>query len=268
MKRISIICLLALLSFRLSGQEKKNLVKIFVHENVSTHFVYPEPISYVDISNKKVVGDLPLSNILRIKPISGDSLNSGFIGVLTIVGEKTMAQFELACTSEDKAVKNYQVGTTDMIGFINPGISLSTNEMRTFCLNILKSKPSHPIARVKRNKIQILLNHLYAVGDYYFVDLSLHNKSNVSYDIDQIRFKVADKKILKSTNYQQIEIAPVFRLYSTPQFKKNYRNVFVFKKFTFPDEKVFSIEVSEKQISGRMIKLKISYSDVLKADTF
>jgi hypothetical protein len=42
--------------------------------------------------------------------------------------------------------------------------------------------------------------------------------------------------------------------------------VFVFKKFTYPNKKVFSIELSEKQISGRNIKLEIDYKKVLNAD--
>jgi UDP-N-acetylmuramate--alanine ligase len=45
-------------------------------------------------------------------------------------------------------------------------------------------------------------------------------------------------------------------------------NLFVFEKFTFPDQKVFTIEFSEKQISGRTVKLMIDYEDVLNADTF
>jgi len=42
----------------------------------------------------------------------------------------------------------------------------------------------------------------------------------------------------------------------------------VFEKFTFPDEKVFTVEVSEKQISGRTVILRIDYADVLNADAF
>ena len=37
---------------------------------------------------------------------------------------------------------------------------------------------------------------------------------------------------------------------------------------TFPNDKVFSIELSEKQISGRTITLSIDYEDVLYADSF
>ena len=51
-------------------------------------------------------------------------------------------------------------------------------------------------------------------------------------------------------------------------FKFGYRNVMVIKKMTFPNDKVLSIEMSEKQISGRTISLSIDYEDVLSADGF
>jgi len=41
----------------------------------------------------------------------------------------------------------------------------------------------------------------------------------------------------------------------------------VFKKMTFPGNKLLHIELSEKQLSGRVITLGISYQDILNADT-
>jgi len=57
-------------------------------------------------------------------------------------------------------------------------------------------------------------------------------------------------------------------LHNNKHFKKRYRNVIVIKKLTFPDAKVLKIEVSENQISGRVITLDINYDDVLNADCF
>ena len=54
----------------------------------------------------------------------------------------------------------------------------------------------------------------------------------------------------------------------TTSFKKGYRNVVVIKKMTFPNDKILTIEMSEKQISGRTLKLDINYEDVLAADSF
>ena len=44
--------------------------------------------------------------------------------------------------------------------------------------------------------------------------------------------------------------------------------VIVVKKMTFPNDKVLTIEMTEKQISGRNISLHIDYEDVLAADSF
>ena len=58
------------------------------------------------------------------------------------------------------------------------------------------------------------------------------------------------------------------RVLSSNVERMGYRNVIVLKKMTFPDDKVLTIEMSEKQISGRNISMALDYEDVLAADTF
>ena len=60
----------------------------------------------------------------------------------------------------------------------------------------------------------------------------------------------------------------MWSLNRTKSFKKAYRNVIVIDKLTFPNEKVLSLEISERQISGRVINVNIDYSDILNADGF
>jgi conjugative transposon TraN protein len=112
------------------------------------------------------------------------------------------------------------------------------------------------------------LNNIYAVGDYFFIDYSLDNSTNIRFDIDEIRVKLADKKVSKATNAQVIELNPELVLEQSKSFLHGYRNVIVVKKMTFPNDKVLTIEISEKQISGRSISLNIDYEDVLNADSF
>lgn len=57
-------------------------------------------------------------------------------------------------------------------------------------------------------------------------------------------------------------------LEQTKRFRYGYRNVIVIRKMTFPNDKQLTIEMTENQISGRTISLKINYSDVLSADSF
>ena len=87
------------------------------------------------------------------------------------------------------------------------------------------------------------------------MDITYKNKTNLSYHIDDLRFKIDDKKVTKATNIQSLEIKPELALFNIPAFDKYYRNIFVFKKMSFPGNKVLNIELSEKQISGRVITL-------------
>ena len=113
-----------------------------------------------------------------------------------------------------------------------------------------------------------MVNNIYTINDYFFIDFSLYNKTKIKYDIDELRIKLTDKKESKSTNSQTIELTPVYSLNSAKSFKKAYRNVIVINKLTFPDEKILRLEISENQISGRVIYIPIEYEDILHADGF
>lgn len=77
-----------------------------------------------------------------------------------------------------------------------------------------------------------------------------------------------DKKQQKATNVQTLELKPALLLDRSCNFKKGYRNIAVLKKMTFPNDKVLSISLSEKQISGRNISINLDYEDLLAADSF
>lgn len=73
-----------------------------------------DPIKYVDISMNEVVGNLPLKNILRIKPIEekikvknnrggwGEEdrtfIDGQSMGIVTIVTERSVSQYQLVYT--------------------------------------------------------------------------------------------------------------------------------------------------------------------------
>ena len=71
-----------------------------------------------------------------------------------------------------------------------------------------------------------------------------------------------------ATKAQTIELTPALVLESGKTFRHGYRNVIVVKKMTFPNDKLLTIEMTEKQISGRNISLNIDYEDILAADSF
>jgi conjugative transposon TraN protein len=145
----------------------------------------------------------------------------------------------------------------------------SNLELRKFAMDIIQKKSEkNPIRKEKNLQLNIQLNNVYVMSDYIFLDMTVKNNSNLSYDIDDLKFSIEDKIIYKATNNQSIEMTPVFQLNPQKHFRKNFRNIYVFKKFTFPNSKVMMIRLIEEQLSGRTIEMKINYSDILKADTF
>jgi conjugative transposon TraN protein len=138
--------------------------------------------------------------------------------------------------------------------------------MKTLSQQLVHAPRKRPIHKTKYDGMKIAVNGIYTSGDYYFLDVTILNRSNIIYEIDQLRFHIKDKKVFKSTNVQQLEIEPEYKLYHQNRIRRQYRNVFVFKKFTFPNEKILEIEVSEQQISGRTMRLQLDYKDILQAD--
>ena len=210
-----------------------------VNEKITTVITASEPVRFVDISTDKVVGDQPISNTIRPKPKEGVEVNrdGDILGVVTIVTERYRSQYGLVYTSRpEEAVTDKTILLDERTRYDNPAVSLSTEDMARYARRIWLS-PSKGIRSSKKHKVQIALNNIYSVGEYFFLDFSVYNRTNIRFDIDQ-------------------------------SFLRGYRNVVVIRKLTFPDDKILTIELCEKQISGRTISLKVKYSDVLNADAF
>lgn len=249
------------------GVKKNALPIIYLPENVSVQFISPDPIQYVDISAKSVIGDLPLKNVLRIR--LKDSVNRADV-VITIAGEKFIAQYHVIradSITERDARTEIAMAPADMRPLDISGIQLSQNQLKQLSLNLFCKRPGKAIEKTKAFGLKAELYHIYTAGDYLFVDLGYRNKTNLAYDIADLRFHIDDKKITKATNVQSVELKPEFILFTNPHFQKTYRNIIILKKMTFPGNKVLHIELSEKQLSGRVITLNITYQDVLDADT-
>lgn len=145
---------------------------------------------------------------------------------------------------------------------------MSTEDMARYARKIWSSPARYRNVSTKQHRMTMRLNNIYSVGEYFFLDFSVENRTNIRFDIDQLRVKLNDKKTAKATTVQTIELTPDFMLDNTQSFLYGYRNVLVVKKMTFPNDKILTIELSEQQISGRTISLNVEYEDVLNADSF
>ena len=145
---------------------------------------------------------------------------------------------------------------------------MSTEDMVRYARRIWNSPARYRNTKVNKHRMTMRLNNVYTVGEYFFIDFSVENRTNLRFDIDELRVKLDDKKQAKATNVQSVELKPVLILDKSQHFQHGYRNVIVLKKMTFPNDKVLTLELSEKQISGRTIYMQLDYEDILAADSF
>lgn len=274
-----------------------DLPEIEITEGINLHIISPEPIQYVDLSTEKLTGDLPNTNIARLKitdkikeveEINDANLkgketekgktkpqnsfeNGAPIGIITVVGQSFIAQYKAIYGNPENlnTITNLHIQPEDMQPIELDKLTFSYLEQRKFSMEIIQNKSDkNPIREEKNLKLDIQLNNVYVMSDYIFLDMTFKNNSNLSYNIEDLKFSIEDKQIYKATNNQSIELSPIFQLNHQKHFKKNFRNIYVFKKFTYPNSKVMMIRLIEEQLSGRTIEMKINYSDILKADTF
>ena len=265
-------------------QLSSDLPEIEIAEGINLHIISPEPIQYVDLSTQKLTGDLPATNIARIKitdsPESNETekikkqttFTSGQnIGVITVVGQSFIAQYKAIYRNSENlnTITNIHIQHEHMQPIEFNKMVFSNLELRKFAMDIIQKKSEkNPIREEKNLKLNVQLNNVYVMSDYIFLDMTFKNNSNLSYEIEDLKFSIEDKKIYKATNNQSIEMIPLFQLNPQKHFRKNFRNIYVFKKFTFPNSKVMMIRLIEEQLSGRTIEMKVNYSEILKADTF
>lgn len=260
---------------------QKELPIVLLNENVSTHFVSKLNIDYIDLSTPNVVGNLPLKNIVSIKPKQA----SDNLGIATLVGESFFLQFMLKYTPDtDRADSHVNLDNPESFTYAqldsegkkplepinnykNPNYSLSQSELARHAHILEKEGPSLNNVVAKKYKMHLKLNNVWVVKDYIYVDYTMTNKANIPYTIDEIRYKIIDAKKVKATSSQDRLLEPDYDLNKGEFKNKKFRNIAAFKKFTFPNDKAFIIEVAEDQISGRKITLEMTYSDILSAAT-
>lgn len=251
---------------------EKNINTATIPSNATVHFVSPEPIEYVDISSPDIQGDLPEKNIFRLRPEAG-KIHPGDKFTATIVTQKYISVYKLTMAdplSNDSSLSNgayvISINPNDAVQ-VNQSDVLSNQQCFDLAVKAINKKRSIFDVNTKGYGMKMYVTNIFSVGDYIMVRLEVKNKTKLQFDIDQIRFKIIDKHQVKATISQDMELMPVYSLYETNGsiITNRFNNFYIFKKFTYPTQKLLEIEMTEKQYSGRRLNLKIEYNQVLKS---
>ena len=116
------------------------------------------------------------------------------------------------------------------------------------------------------HKARLSLLGLYINNEVIFYRLRIDNRSNISYEIESLRFFISDKKSVKRTAAQQTEINPLYVHGDTSIIAAHDSHEFVFalSKFTIPDAKKLTIQLMEKK-GGRHLELRVQNRTIIRA---
>lgn len=278
MKKTTVFLLLSmLLAFQgLAGQEAYHRIEVgFVK---TTHITFPAKVKYVDLgSNYLIAGKADeTENVIRVK-----AAYKGF---------KEETNFSVIC--EDGSFYTFLVTYNDhpdtLYYEMQPVISVDKNRplnKETIVLNDIEGESPVLFDMIvrsiyeanercithlgeRKDRIEATLRGIYVHNDVLYFNLYMKNLSNLSYDIDYVRFTVQDKKKLKRTASQvkPIEPARVFNGGRAGRInpKTGYRAVYAFQKFTISPEKILVVEIAEKK-GGRNIRFTVRHSDIIAA---
>ncbi|MFC7345448.1 conjugative transposon protein TraN [Chryseobacterium zhengzhouense] len=270
--------------YRLAAQENSGFAslseaklepyKMEVTYNKTTHLLFPSPIRYVDLGSENLIANKAedVANVLRIKSSVRDFEEETNFSVITEDGK--FYNFDVFYSSYPDTL-NYDLlklqrnqekeYSTDVLFEELKGESSSLTEL---LITTLYQLPKRTVKHIgsKSFGIQFLLKSLYVhEGKFYFI-FQIKNKSNVSFDIDFVTFKIADKKNLKRTVVQDKVLSPL-RTYS-PNSTVNYQSdgefLYLMDQFTLLEDQMVEIELMEKD-GGRHQKIQIENSDLISA---
>ena len=60
---------------------------------------------------------------------------------------------------------------------------------------IQKKSEKNPIREEKNLKLNVQLNNVYIISDYIFLDMTFKNNSNLSYDIEDLKFSIVAMRL-------------------------------------------------------------------------
>lgn len=288
MKRLLFVVALTVLFF--VGVQAQDTVRTFsqrqvvepyrveVAFNKTLHILFPSEVVYVDLGSLDLIADKAdgAQNVVRIKAAKQDFTEETNFSVITADG--CFYSFT-AVYSENPSQLNIEMEDwlhkDPYSDFANRQMYIRLDELsgetpltvnRIMYTILRRNVRDIKSVGSKRFGIEVLLRGVYVHGDLFYLHVSMRNRSKVAFDIDYIRFKICDRKTARRTAVQETFVNPVrvFDEIMRVGAEAMIRNVFVFRKFTIPDDKVLVMEVYERN-GGRHQRFEIENSRLVGA---
>lgn len=279
-KKISLLSMMLFVaSFCFSKSSETIPYQVEVGFIKTTHISFPSKITYVDLGSNYIIAGKAdgAENVLRVKAaVRGFSEQTNFS---VICEDGSFWLFE-ANYKEEPARQYYEMKSmysplaidrpTNIQDVKLSAINGESPVMLDLIMRSLYKENKREIKNIgqRNGGIEAAIKGVYVHNDILYFHLNLKNKSNVSYDIDYMKFYVADRKSFRKQASQELPLSAVREFNGRVPAKiivdKEYHTIIAFNKFTISPDKKMVVSITEKN-GGRHLNFDILPSDIIHA---
>ncbi len=244
--------------------------------NKTVSIIFPAPVRSVDLGSRDIIADkaADVENVLKVKAnqigfnetnFSVITADGKFYSFVVSYNESPVAlALNLAATGQPATSTTQDTGS----GSVHfAGAAASQSEMAVASDLILHKTRRFRRIGAKGDKMAVQLKGMYVSDNVLYYRVAFHNRSNLNYDLDFVRFFVVDKTVAKEASHQEIEVRPIY-VHNDPirtvKGHSQIEKVYAFKRFTIPTDKVLQIQTGE-QNGGRQMAFTVNNRVIMKA---
>jgi conjugative transposon TraN protein len=243
--------------------ENKTLTISF---NKTTSLIFPYTITSVDRGSKDVLAQKArgVENVLQVK-----------------AGRKEFQETNLTVITADGVLHQFTVSYSDSPATQTITVASSAVQSESLVLvkevvnerdiqfdtrRILTHSVRGKVDQQAKYEMVLTLQDIFVRGNTMYYRLQIRNKSSINYDIKSLKFLVQDRKKVKRTSSQEIQVTPLYVDKKSDRIKGYASSTMIYavNKFTIPDGKALLVNLFEEN-GGRNLSLRVDNKDILRA---
>lgn len=247
-----------------SAQQVENKT-LTISYNKTTSLIFPFSISSVDRGSKDVLAQRArgVENVLQVKAGRRDFTETN-LTVITADGVLHQFTVNYSDTPPSQAITIASTQTDKSLILVKDAIN--ERDIQVDSRAVLNQSVNGKVTQESKYEMVLSLQDIFIQENTLFYKILIRNKSSINYDIKSLKFLVKDKKKVKRTSSQEVDIVPLY-VGNKAETINGYASrvmVYAVRKFTIPDGKTLHINLFEEN-GGRNLSVKVDNKDILKA---
>ncbi len=259
-----ILILIILSSTRGIAQQVENK-SLTIAYNKTTSVIFPFSITSVDRGSRDVLAQKArgVENVLQVKAARKDFAETN---LTVITADGVLHQFSVSYSEAPTNQTMTIVSNSSDASLILVKDAINERDIQSDSRAVLNQRVTGKVEQDNKYQLVLSLQDIFIHDNILYYRIFIRNKSAVNFDFKSLKFIIRDRKKVKRTSSQEIEVVPLY-VGNRSESINGYASqtmVYAAKKFTIPDGKALHINLFEEN-GGRNLSLRIDNKDILKA---